>query len=313
MSGHAGGIYGLDFLFDRCRNAGKKRVAIVCPYEDDALLSIDEARKEGFVSGVLVGEKDKIKSMADKVGVSIGDYEIIDVSGETEASEAAVKAVSAGGADLLMKGLVKTATLLKAVLNKEWGLRMPGGSILSHVMFSEISLLNNRVLAATDGGMNMYPDVMSKVGIINNAVSCLHKIGIECPRVALLAAGSIVPRDDEPDIPQALEDAAILCKMNERGEIPGCIIDGPMELGCAVSEEAAKYAGIVSPVGGNADLLVVPDIESGNVLGKATIYMANSTCAGVLLGARKPVIMLSRHDTKRTKLCSIALGAAVSA
>lgn len=262
-------LRGFDFLFERCKKVGKKKVAIVCPYEDDALLAIDEARKEGFVSAVLVGDGAKIKAMADKIGVSMGDYELIEAPGEVEAAEAAVRAVSSGAADLLMKGMIKTATLLKAVLNKEWGLRPIGAenSLLSHIMFTELSRLGNRVIATTDGGMNMYPDLETKKQIIANAVECFNKLGIEKPKIAMLTG--------------------------REGNIEGLVtVDEAIEMG--------------------ADLWIVPDIDSGNMLGKATIYMAGSTCAGVLLGARKPVIMLSRHDTMRTKLCSIALGAALA-
>jgi len=313
---------GFEFLFTRCKELKKKKVAVVCPYEDDALTAIDEARKAGYVSAVLVGEKDKIKPMADKTGVSLDDFELIEAAGEENSAEAAVRAVSSGKADLLMKGFIKTATLLKAVLNKEWGLRTGGESILSHVMFAEIPLLNNRVVATTDGGMVMYPDVKAKAAIINNAVSCLHKLGVSCPKVALLGAGDqiylVVPaainakKPVDEELLKNAADAALLCKMNERGIIKDCIVDGPMGLESAFFKEKAVEAGINSAVGGEADIVVTPDIESGNVLGKAMAYIAGGTCAGVLLGAERPVIMLSRHDTPRTKLCSIALGAVIS-
>lgn len=256
-----------DFLFERCAAVKRKKIAVVCPYEDDAILSIEEARKGGFVSGVLVGDAKKIKSAAGEAGVNIENFEIIEADSEERAAEAAVRAVSSGGADLLMKGLIKTATLLKAVLNKEWGLRDSGGnSLLSHVMFAELPAIG-RIVATTDGGMNMYPDIEAKKQIIANAVECLRKLGVENPKIAMLTG--------------------------REGNIEGLVtLDEAIEMG--------------------ADLLVTPEIESGNMLGKAMIYMAKATCAGILLGARKPVIMLSRHDTPRSKLCSIALGAVVA-
>ena len=316
-------LYGLDFLFERARELKKKKVAVVCPYEDDALLAIDEARAAGFVSGVLVGESLQIKSLADKIGVSLDNFEMIEAAGEENSAEAAVRAVSSGNADLLMKGLIKTATLLKAVLNKEWGLRDKSGeSLLSHVMFASVPRLNNRVIATTDGGMNMYPDVKTKAAIINNAVSCLRKLGVPCPKVAVLGASGEIfhesPSANNAKSPTETEllkyavDAALLCKMNERGNIANCVVDGPMGLESAIFKDKALEAGITSVVGGEADLIVVPDIESGNMLGKAMLYFAGATCAGVLLGATRPVIMLSRHDSSMTKLCSIALGAVVS-
>ncbi|MCL2767477.1 MAG: phosphate acyltransferase [Synergistaceae bacterium] len=315
-------INGFDFLFTRCKELKKKKVAVVCPYEDDALTAIEEARKAGYVSAVLVGEEDKIKLMADKTGVSLDNYELLEAVGEEKSAEVAVRAVSSGSADLLMKGFIKTATLLKAVLNKEWGLRGERGeSVLSHVMFAEITLLNKRVVAITDGGMNMYPDVKTKAAIINNAVSCLHKLGVSCPKVALLGAAEQmylnVPAANnaktpvEEELSKTASDAALLCKMNERGIIKDCIVDGPMGLESAFFKENAIEAGIKSAVAGEADILVVPDIDSGNMLGKSMAYIAGETCAGVLLGAGKPVIMLSRHDTSKTKLCSIALGAVI--
>jgi phosphate butyryltransferase len=316
-------LYGLDFLFARARELEKKKVAVVCPYEDDTLSAIDEARASGFVSGVLVGESSKIKSMAGKIGVNVDDFEMIEAEGEEKSAEAAVRAVSSGNADLLMKGLVKTATLLKAVLNKEWGLRSQSGeSLLSHVMFASIPRLNNCVIATTDGGMNMYPDVKAKAAIINNAVSCLHKLGVSCPKVAVLGASeeifhsvpfaNNVKNPIEEELLKAANDAALLCKMNERGNIKNCVVDGPMGLESAIFKDKAVEAGITSVVGGEADIILVPDIESGNMLGKAMLYFAGATCAGVLLGAARPVIMLSRHDSSMTKLCSIALGAIVS-
>ena len=316
-------LYGLDFLFARVRELEKKKVAVVCPYEDDALSAIDEARASGYVSGVLVGESSKIKPMADKIGVDVNNFEMIEATGEEKSSEAAVRAVSSGNADLLMKGLVKTATLLKAVLNKEWGLRnQSGDSLLSHIMFASIPRLNNRVIATTDGGMNMYPDIKAKAAIINNAVSCLHKLGVSCPKVAILSASEEISRQTpseknaktpiEQEFLASAKDAALLCKMNERGNIANCVVDGPMGLESAIFRDKAVGAGITSVVGGEADIMLVPDIESGNMLGKSMLYFAGATCAGVLLGAARPVIMLSRHDSSMTKLCSIALGAVVS-
>jgi phosphate butyryltransferase len=168
----------------------------------------------------------------------------------------------------------------------------------------------------------MYPDVKAKAAIIVNAVSCLHKLGVSCPKVAILGASEqiylSVPAANnaktpiEEELSKSAYDAALLCKMSERGNFGNCIVDGPMGLESAIFKEKAVWAGINSVVGGEADIVLVPDIESGNIMGKAMVYMAGATCAGVLLGAMKPVIMLSRHDTSRTKLCSIALGAVIS-
>jgi phosphate butyryltransferase len=223
---------------------------------------------------------------------------------EARAAELAVRAVSSGEADLLMKGNVKTATLLKAVLNKEWGLR--SGSLLSHVFLFEIPKVG-KVFCMTDGGMSMYPDLTAKKGIIENAVECYHKLGVECPRVAALAAVEVVNQDMPCTI-----DAAVLTQMNRRGQIKGCIVDGPLALDNAVSEESARHKGIVSDVAGKADILLVPDIEAGNLMGKVMIYMSGGRGAGVIVGARKPIVLTSRFDNVETKLLSIAFGAVLA-
>jgi len=219
--------------------------------------------------------------------------------------EKSVRMVSSGEADLLMKGLVKTSSLLKAVLDKEWGLRT--GSLLSHLFLFEIPNLERRVIGISDGGMNTYPDLSAKAKIIENAVACYHKIGIPQPKIAALAAVEAV----NPEM-QATLDAAALAKMNERGQIRGCIVDGPLALDNAISEESARIKGINSPAAGNADMLLVPDIESGNFIGKVLLYMTGGKGAGVILGARKPIVLTSRFDSMQTKLLSIALGAVVA-
>lgn len=294
----------LQFLLDRCRDGRKMRVVAVCAQDEDVLSALDRAAREGIVDGVLVGSKPKIEQAASALGISLAPFEIVDAPTEYEASEQAVRLVSSGAADTLMKGMVKTATLLKAVLNKEWGLR--SGELLSHLFLMEIPKLK-RVVGHTDGGINLYPDLKTKVGILTNAVDCYHKLGVACPKVAVLGAVEVV----NPDMPCTL-DAAALVQMNRRGQIKGCLVDGPLALDNAVSAEAAKHKGIVSDVAGCADIFMVPNIDAGNLLGKVMLYMTGGVGAGVILGARKPVILTSRFDSAETKLCSIALGAVLS-
>ncbi len=262
------------------------------------------AHQQDIVTAILVGEPEKIADKAQALGLSLEGMEMVEASDDYAAIEATVRLVSSGEADLIMKGLVKTATLLKAVLNKEWGLR--SGSLLSHLVLVEVPTLG-RVLGITDGGMNMYPDLTAKVGIIKNAVVCYHRLGIDCPKVAVLAAVESV----NPDMVCSL-DAAALTIMGARGQIRGCLIDGPLTLDNAVSPEAAAIKGIRSPVAGQADLLVMPHIEAGNLVGKTAMFLAQCRIAGVLLGARCPVVMTSRFDSMDTKLLSIALGASIS-
>ena len=298
-------IHNLDFLMDLCASGRKMTIAVACPYGDDALAAVCAARDRNLVNSVLVGDAEKIRVLAEKDGLSLDGIEIVDEKTDDLAVEKSVKMVSGGDADLLMKGLVKTATLLKSVLNKEWGLR--AGSLLSHLFLQEITVMGGRIFGLTDGGMNMYPDLQTKVGIIENAVECYHKIGVACPMIAALAAVETV----NPDMPCTL-DAAALAKMSDRGQIKGCVVDGPFALDNAVSEEAAKTKGIRSPVAGNADILLVPNIECGNLVGKVMTYLAKERGAGVVLGARKPIVLTSRFDSMETKLLSIALGAVVA-
>ena len=298
-------IHNLDFLMDLCASGRKMTIAVACPYGDDALAAVCAARDRNLVNSVLVGDAEKIRVLAEKDGLSLDGIEIVDEKTDDLAVEKSVKMVSGGEADLLMKGLVKTATLLKSVLNKEWGLR--AGSLLSHLFLQEITVMGGRIFGLTDGGMNMYPDLQTKVGIIENAVECYHKIGVACPMIAALAAVEVV----NPDMACTL-DAAALAKMSDRGQIKGCVVDGPFALDNAVSEEAAKTKGIRSPVAGNADILLVPNIECGNLVGKVMTYLAKERGAGVVLGARKPIVLTSRFDSMETKLLSIALGAVVA-
>ncbi len=280
-------------------------LALACPYGDDALAAVARAGREGVVKAVLVGDGARIRTLAEQDGCDLSGVTIVEEKNDEKAVERSVRMVSSGEADLLMKGLVKTSTLLKAVLDKEWGLRT--GSLLSHLFLFEIPVMDRRVIGISDGGMNTYPDLSAKAKIIENAVSCYHKIGVPQPRIAALAAVEAV----NPDM-QATLDAAALAKMNERGQIRGCIVDGPLALDNAVSEESAKIKGISSPVAGNADMLLVPDIESGNFVGKVLLYMTGGKGAGVILGARKPIVLTSRFDSMETKLLSIALGAVVA-
>jgi phosphate butyryltransferase len=294
----------LEFLFERAKKGNIMRVVVAAAEDGDVLEAVHTANVEGIVEATLVGDPDKISKVARDKGVDISSFEVIPATNEEEAAMKAVQAVSSGEGDLLMKGFIKTSTLLKAVLNKEWGLR--SGRLLSHLFLFEVPRLG-RVIGLTDGGLNTYPGLQEKVSIVNNAVSCCHALGVERPRVAALAAVEVV----NPDMPCTL-DAAALVQMNRRNQIKGCVIDGPLALDNALSEEAARHKGVVSEVAGHADVLLVPDIEAGNLLGKVILFMANGAGAGVVLGAKVPVVLTSRGDTARTKALSIALGAVLA-
>jgi phosphate butyryltransferase len=298
-------MHNLDFLLELCQTGRRMNLAVACPYGDDVLGAVCEAHKRGLINGILVGDSEQIKKKAEAHGFDLEGLSFVDEKNDYAATEKAVQMVSSKDADLLMKGFVKTAVLLHAVLNKEWGLR--AGSLLSHLFLFEIPLLDRRILGISDGGMNMYPDLNAKVGIIENAVKCYHKIGVSNPLIAALGAVEVV----NPDMPATL-DAAALTQMNRRGQIKGCTVDGPFALDNAVSDEAARIKNIDSPVAGKADMLLVPSIEAGNMIGKVLLYMTGGRGAGVILGAKKPIVLTSRFDSMETKLLSIALGAVVA-
>ncbi|HQI94212.1 MAG TPA: bifunctional enoyl-CoA hydratase/phosphate acetyltransferase, partial [Fervidobacterium sp.] len=232
------------------------------------------------------------------------EYPIVDCRTDEESSKMAVKYVADGKAHIVMKGLVKTSTLLKAVLDKEYGLRTE--RLLSHITLLEVPGIN-RLIFLTDGGMVIRPTLEQKVQIIENAVDVAKKLGYEMPKVGIIAAVETV----NPDMPETLE-AALIAKMNERGQIKGCKIDGPLGIDNALSVYAAEVKGIKGEVAGHADILVVPDIHSGNFLGKSAVYFANGRIAGIIAGAKAPVIVISRADTSDSKFVSIALAMALS-
>jgi phosphate butyryltransferase len=293
-------------LLEYARQVGPMTISVACAEDAEVLEAIEEARKGGVARAILVGNADAIASVAASLSIDLTPYEIVDErGGEAAASLAAVEQVSSGRADVLMKGMVKTANFLRGVLNKEKGLR--SGSLLSHVYIHEIEGYD-RIFFIADPAFNMYPDLAAKTSIVENTVQLAHAFGVECPKVAVLAAVEVV----NPDMPPTL-DAATLTQMNRRGQIKGCLVDGPLALDNAVSEESAKHKGIVSDVAGKADVLLVPTIEAGNLLAKGIIYFARNKTAGLVLGAKAPIVLTSRADSAETKLLSIASAVALAA
>jgi phosphate butyryltransferase len=289
--------------FDEVIEKAKTKEAVIAlaGAEDvESLKAIKDVLDLG-IKAILVGKEEIIRKNLEGLEMELP---VVNAESEAEASEKAVKLVSSGQANVLMKGLVKTATLLKAALNKEWGLR--GEGLLSHVALLETPGMD-RIVFVTDGGMVIKPTLEQKVQIIKNAVSLAHSLGYEEPKVGLIAAVEVV----NPDMPETME-AAILTKMADRGQIKGCKIDGPLGLDNALSEFAAKVKKVSGPVAGKADILVVPDIHSGNFLGKSAVYLANGKIAGIIMGAKVPIIIVSRADTSESKRNSIAIAAAIS-
>lgn len=274
-------------------------IAVAAADDVEVLQAISEAVKLNVASFHLIGDEKKIRDYSRKINFSLDSVKITNEQDPISASKKAVESVSYGNSQILMKGLVPTATLLKAVLDKEIGLRSE--RLLSHVALFEIEGYD-RLIFITDAAMNITPTLEQKVEIVQNAIDLARSIGIEQPKVAPLAAIETI----NPNM-QATLDAAILSKMAERGQITGAIIDGPLALDNAISIEAAKHKGIESKVAGNADILLVPSIEVGNVLYKSIVYFAKAKVGAVLTGAKVPVVLTSRSDPHETKLNSIML------
>lgn len=293
-------IKNLEELLEAARNRKKKTISVAVAQDSVVLESVIKAVEFDIVEAILVGDEKAIRSIAEKEGINLSEVRIINEPDINNAAAWAVHLVTAGQADYLMKGLIGTASLLKAVLNKEAELRT--NNLLSHVMIYDVPTYH-KLLFLTDGGMVPYPELKDKIGIINNSVSVAKSLGIDTPKVAPICAVEVV----NPSM-QATIDASTLSTMNRRGQIKGCIIDGPLALDNAISKEAAKHKGIVSEVAGEADILLVPNIESGNFLGKSLTYFAKAESAGVIIGAKCPIVLVSRADSFKSKLYSIALG-----
>ncbi len=277
--------------------ANKKTLSVACADDEKVMQACSDAFDEGICDSIFVGNQNRMKAIAADKGLDLSKFTIIDEEDKVKAVEKAVRLVSENKAQFLMKGYVDTSILLKGVLNKEWGLRT--GRLLSHIAVFELDKYH-KPFVITDGGMNIKPDMKTKIDIVNNAVLFCQKIGIDNPKVAILAAVEKVNPDMEETI-----DASLLAKMSQRKQING-IIDGPLAFDLAISEESANHKKIKSPVAGDADIMVVPDIASGNILAKALIYMTDCKVAGMIVGAKCPIVLLSRSDNEITKKMSIA-------
>lgn len=296
---------GFDELLEKVKSCSTKKLA-VCVAQDDAVLeAVKAAKEQGIADAILVGDADKINEVAASINMDVSGYEIIDVKDVTEASLTAVKLVHDGKADMYMKGLIDTKGFLKSVLDKEVGLRT--GKPLSHVALFEIEGYE-KMFFLTDVAFIPYPSLEDKAGIIRNTVEVAKACGIECPKVAPLAAVEVV----NPKMPATVE-AAELTKMNEEGEITGCIVDGPLSMDLAIDPEAARHKGATGrKIVGDADILLFPDIHAGNITYKTLVHTANVKNGCILTGTKAPVILTSRSDSFETKVNSIALAAIVA-
>jgi len=298
-------IKSFDEVLKIAKERGPKTISIACAQDEDVLKAVENARVKGIANAILVGDADKIKEIADMLNMDLGNYEVIDIKDGAEASLKAVELVSSGKAHIVMKGLVDTAIILKAVLNKEVGLRT--GNVLSHVAVFDIANFP-RLLMVTDAAMNIAPDLKVKKQIIENSVIVGNALDIALPKVAVICAKEKV-NEKMP----ATVDAGELVKMNENGELTGCLVGGPLALDLAVSEEAVRIKGFSNPVAGKADILLCPTIEAGNVLYKSLSFLCDAKSAGIIVGAKAPIVLTSRADNDDTKLNSIALGVLMAA
>ncbi len=296
---------GFDALLAKIGECSVKKVAVANAQDDAVLEAVRAAKDKNIADAILVGDEDKIKEIAASKNINISDFEIIDVKDMIEAARVAVSLVHDGKADMYMKGLIDTKDFLKSVLDKEVGLRT--GKPLSHVAVFEVEGYD-RLLFLSDVAFIPYPTLEDKAGIIKNTVEVAHACGLECPKVAPVAAVEVV----NPKMPATVE-AAELAKMNEEGQITGCIVDGPLSLDLAIDPEAARHKGATGrKIVGDADVILFPDIHAGNLVYKCLVHTANVKNGCILTGTKAPVILTSRSDEFETKVNSIALAAIVA-
>ncbi|HSE41397.1 MAG TPA: bifunctional enoyl-CoA hydratase/phosphate acetyltransferase [Acidobacteriota bacterium] len=291
-------------LLIKCKNLEPIPTAVAHPCEATALSGAIEAGEKGLIKPILVGPAEKIQSIAKAQKIDLGGVQIIDTPHSHASATKAVELVREGKAELLMKGSLHTDELMSAIVSREGGLRT--GRRISHVFIMDVPTYH-KVLIVTDGAINIAPVLEDKVDIVQNAIDLVISLGREKPKVAILAAVETVTSKMPATV-----DAAALCKMADRGQITGGILDGPLAFDNAISKEAAQTKGIKSEVAGDPDILLAPDLEAGNMLAKQLSFLANADSAGLVLGAKVPVILTSRADSVRSRIasCGVAMLAA---
>ena len=289
-----------DEILEAARARGPVSIAIAAAHDPDAIEALRAARELRLAEGILVGDANAIRQLAQAGGLDLSESQIVNEPDPVAAARQAIALVREGRADLLMKGKVSTASLLYAVLGKDCGLR--GNRLLSQVIVFHVPGAG-RPMLLTDAAINIAPTLAQKAELCRNAIDLARALGIERPNIAALCALEMV----NPEMP-ATVDAAALAAMNRRGQIPGCYIEGPIALDAALSKFAAQRKRIDSPVVENTDILLAPDIEAANILYRGLVYLAKAESGGIVLGARTPIVLLSRAESPETKLRSIALG-----
>ena len=282
----------------------RKKLVLAAAQDQHSLGAVVKAWQNNIIEPILIGDKDGIQTICTAHNYDITGLKIVHEPNTEKSVEMAVRMASSKQADILMKGKIGSSTLLKCVLNKEWGLRT--GNLLSHFALFEVDTYH-KVIAVTDVAMNIAPNLQDKIAIVNNSIGCLNRLGYVMPKVAVLGAVEMVNENMEATL-----HAALLSKMNQRDQIKNCIIDGPLAFDNAISLESAQHKGIRSEVAGDTDLLLMPDIEVGNVLYKSLVFFAKAKVASIILGALVPIVLTSRSDSEQAKYDSILLAAAAS-
>lgn len=292
-------------LVSKAKEGDLKTLVVACADDKHVLEAVEKARSEDIIRPILVGNKEIILMLFDKLKINQEYYEIIDVMEHEKACDYAVKLTSENKGYVLMKGYVDTKVILKSVLKPEYDFK--ASPRLSHVSLFEIKNYH-KLLMMTDGAMNMYPDVDEKQEIIENAVKVLHKLGIVKPKIGVIAAIEKLNEKMQPTV-----DAVELVKRNQENKITGCLIDGPFGLDNAISKAAAEHKGVDSDVAGDVDMLLMPQIETGNVFYKTLMFLADAKSASIIIGGRSPIVLTSRADSTESKFFSIALAAVAAA
>jgi len=293
-----------DRLIARCKALPPAPCAVAHPCDESSLRGAVQAGQMGLLKPILVGPKARIEALAAQFGLDISACELVDAPHSAASAETAVRLAREGKCEMLMKGSLHTDELMAAVVKRDTGLRT--GRRVSHCFVMDVPSIDRAVII-TDAAVNIFPTLQDKVHIVQNAIDLAHALGLEQPKVAILSAMETV----NPQVPSTIE-AAALCKMAERGQITGGLLDGPLALDNAIDLGAATIKNITSAVAGQADILVVPDLEAGNMLAKSLSFMAEADAAGIVLGARVPIILTSRADSVETRLASCAVAALVA-
>ncbi len=291
-------IQNFEQIINQVKKESKRTVAVAMAEDRDVLIALEKARAKGLTHAILTGNKSKILAVLKEINATPENYEIIDSESEQAAVTAAVSLVRKGQAQVVMKGLCSTSVFLKGILDKENGLR--SGKVISHLAIFE-SPNYHKLFMMSDAAMNIAPDLTEKIYILENAINTALRLGYECPKVAVISA---VEKVNATGIPSSA-DAAIIAKMGDRGQIKSAIIDGPLAVDNALSKQACKVKGLNSPVGGDADICLVPNIETGNAFYKLMTIMGNAKVAGIVVGAAAPVVLTSRADSEESKYLSI--------